>query len=283
MKILLTAPPGVGKSTVIDTVVRQFPGKTRGIVAREVLDAAGKRQGFTSYNAACENRQFMFLTEPGKGTVGDFSVDVQAIDEFVVPELQAALNEDGLVYADEIGRAQALSPAFIAVLRNLISSNKNILASIVYDNEPWSMEFKTNKATCVLEVTASNRDQLPTILLAAFNNADAFAALSNEQQQAVRNWLKQLVKQEHFFAARKLFDNALHYITENKVERKAKTATGEMFEIEGKTRRHLIESHADGSFKCDCDLSNGRGSFAKAEPCSHQLSLLIGCFATNSS
>lgn len=283
MKLFLTAPPGVGKSTIIDTVVRQYPGTTRGIVAREVLDDAGKRQGFTSFNAACESRQFMFRAAPGNGTVGDFSVDVQAIDEFVVPELRTALREDGLVYADEIGRAQAKSPAFLEALRELVRSDKPLLASIVYDDEPWSMEFKNNQNVCILEVNLHNRDALPGILLAAFAHTAEFAQLNKDQQVTTQNWLRKLVSEGHLVAARKLFDNALCYVTENKIAPRASTADGERFEVAGKTRSHLIEHHADGSFTCDCDLSNGRGAFAQAEPCSHQLSLLISRVAVKQS
>lgn len=284
MKLFLTAPPGVGKSTIIDTVVREYPGKTRGIVAREVLNAEGKRQGFTSYNAACESRQFMFLAEPGKGAVGDFSVDVQAIDEFVVPELRAALSEDGLVYADEIGRAQAKSAAFLAVLRDLVRSPKALLASIVYDDEPWSMEFKTNPHVCILEVNVQNRNALPAIVLAAFAHTSEFARLNKDQQTTTQKWLKKLVDEGHYVAARKLFDNALCYVTENKIAPQGRsTAGGERFEVAGKTRAHVIERQADGSFICDCDLSNGRGDFTHAEPCSHQLSLLISRVAVQQS
>lgn len=275
MKILLTAPPATGKSTIIDAVVRAFEGPTRGVVAREILDERGIRSGFTSFNSACESRQFMFRANDGKGDVGDFRVDLQAIDDFVVPELRAALHEPGLVYVDEIGRAQALSSAFLGVLRDLMQSDKNILASIVYDDEPWSMEFKANKSACIIEVTRSNRDALPGIVLAAFENTNAYSRLSAQQKQATCQWLKKLVAEEQFVAARKLFDNALTYITENRIRPKHASAGDQVFEIEGKTRTHAIRATSDGTFECDCDLSQGRGEFQKAEPCSHQLTVLL--------
>lgn len=276
MKILLTAPPATGKSTVIDAVVRQFKGSTRGIVAREVLDQNGKRQGFTSFNAACESRQFMFRAAPGHATVGDFSVDVTAIDDFVVPELRSALREHGLVYVDEIGRAQARSQAFIDMLRELFASEINLLASIVYDDEPWSMEFKLDQTTTMLEVTVANRDTLPSILLAAFDNAHLFAQLSKEQQSTTCKLLQTLVANEHYVGARKLFDNALHYVTQKKVSPRSEAVDAKTYEISGKTKHHVLTAHSDGTFQCDCDLSNARGEFKQAEPCSHQLSVLIG-------
>jgi nucleoside-triphosphatase THEP1 len=275
MHILLTAPPAIGKSTVIDSVVRQFPGPTRGIVAREVLDETGKRIGFTAFNSACQSRQFMFLDECGNGDVGGFHVNVHAIDEFVVPELRAALNENSLVYVDEIGRAQARSEAFLATLRDLMQSSKNILASIVCEDEHWSLEFKSDHNACILQVTMSNRDALPAILSAAFKHADAYSQLTEKQKRTTLRWLKKLVAGEQFVAARKLFDNALTYITENRIRRTHATASGQIFEIEGKTRRHAIRAIADGTFECDCDLFQGRGEFARAEPCSHQLTVLL--------
>ncbi|HMX46466.1 MAG TPA: nucleoside-triphosphatase, partial [Candidatus Obscuribacter sp.] len=60
MKILLTASPGTGKSTIIDSVVQRFPGSKGGIVAREILNDSGERTGFTAVDQTGAARQFMY-------------------------------------------------------------------------------------------------------------------------------------------------------------------------------------------------------------------------------
>lgn len=169
MKVLLQAPPGTGKSTIIAAVVRKYPGATRGIVAREILDENGERTGFTSVNQVGVSRQFMFRTDtPGLVNVdGQFDVDIEAIDSFVVPEVRKALAEhDSLVYIDEIGRAQAKSKVFVKLIQEVFRSPQRLLASIVYEDEPWSLEFKHAPGVRLISVTTDNRDALPDELLA---------------------------------------------------------------------------------------------------------------------
>lgn len=278
MKVFLTAPPGLGKSTVIDTVVRQFPTNSRGIVAREMLDQNGKRCGFTSVNALGQSRQFMSLAKvPGEGVIdGVWDVDVEAIDQFVVPEISAD-EKAGLIYIDEIGRAQMRSQAFVETLRETLKSNSNVLASIVYDPEPWSLEFKESQSAALVEVTANNRDQLPGILVSAFGAEPLFKTLPERQQQMVYRFLKQLIDGAQLVAARKLFDNALAYVSTGKVHLLSTDASLDTYEIEGKTLKHRLEhNNLTDQFRCDCDLSNGRGQFAnQAQTCSHQLSVRL--------
>jgi nucleoside-triphosphatase len=305
MKILLTAPPGVGKSTVIDRVVKKFPGTKTGIVAREILNEQGIRAGFTSVNQAGSSRQFMFANEnPTEQSIGGlFDVDISAIDDFVVTELRRGLSESethersksaaaitaatsttaparpapspigsSLIYVDEIGRAQARSERFMAVLREIFHSRCNILGSIVYDDEPWSLEFKRDGHVCVVEISKTNRDVMPDILLSAFAHQYEFSQLSLTRQNVVYSLLKKLVSEEKFVSARKLFDNTLGYVTGGKV---TELRPGE-FSVSGLTRDHKIIRNSSGSYTCDCDLANGVGSFAGHPAlCSHEMSIKI--------
>lgn len=280
MKILLTAPPGLGKSTVIESVVRQFPKNKHGIVAREILNAEGKRVGFTSVNNAGHSCQFMFLAKtPGTGSIGgEFDVDIDAIDGFVVPELRKALEDPhGLTYVDEIGRAQAKSEAFLALLRQLFQQDCNILGAIVYEPEPWSLEFKQDQSVCVVELNKENRAALPDILLAAFNCNSFATKLSIAQQQLVYELLRMLISSGQFASAKKLFDNAIPYAIEKRVQAKQHTGDQIEYEVIGKERRHkIVHSVGKNTFSCDCDLSNGKGMFAgRPERCSHELSILL--------
>jgi len=279
MKIFLTAPPGVGKSTIVDSVVRDYPGSKFGIVAREILDDAGKRVGFTSVNSAGQSKQFMFIAKVmGSGSIGGiFDVDVGAIDTFVVSELQKGLhNAEALVYVDEIGRAQSQSLAFLAVVQDLIQSARNVIATIVYEKETWSLRFRQGPALCVLEVTTSNRNALPGIILAAFKNDELFRSLTDLQQKTAFDLLQQLIVLKHHEAARKLFANAVPYVAQGKVQALSRGDNESVWEVRGKTDCHRVVHKNDDTFTCDCHLHNGTGPYlGKAQVCSHQLSILI--------
>lgn len=275
MKILLTAPPATGKSTVIEKVVGAFKGTKRGIVAREIRDDHGERVGFTSVNESGDSQRFMFRTKtPNEDSIGGlFNVDLEAVDGFVVPELKEGMQTGcGLLYVDEIGRAQAKSALFLATLREIIASKSNVLASIVYEDEPWSLEFKRHPDVCILEVTPSNRDRLPEILERAFGQAALFAALSKSQKSQVLRWLKEFVQSENFVSATKIFSNALPYLHEKKIKLVASGNGRSEYAVRGQTNAHRLVLEG-GKFVCDCDLSRGTGIFAgNPGVCSHEMS-----------
>jgi nucleoside-triphosphatase THEP1 len=280
MKILLTAPPGLGKSTVVDSVVRDYPGSKCGVVAREILDAEGKRVGFTSVNGAGLSKQFMYIANViGSGSIaGLFDVDLNAIDTFVVSELRQGLqNPYALIYVDEIGRAQAQSVAFLSAVQELIQSDRNVIGTIVYDKEPWSLKFRQGPALSVIEVTLANRNALPGIILAAFESDQLFRALTDSQQRTALALLQQLLVLEQHEAARKLFNNAVPYVTQEKVRLLSRRDTNSVWQVSGNTNRHMVvQKHDDDSFTCDCHLHNGTGPYlGQAQICSHQLSVLI--------
>ncbi|MGD9683937.1 MAG: nucleoside-triphosphatase [Candidatus Obscuribacterales bacterium] len=272
MKILLTAPPGTGKSTIIDAVVAAYPGRSVGIVAREKLDESGDRAGFVSVDSRSQRRQFMYRANEGPGAFHGFDVDVEAIDDFVVPELERSLSmPEALLYIDEIGRAQALSNRFLLTLEKVFERPGPTLASIVYEEEPWSHVFRRHPQTVLIEATMANREALPAVLLAAINAHQLYMALSEPQRGFVRKKLSELIESGHLTSAAKLFNNALAYVLEKRIEQ----AGPGSYVIEGKTKRHQLTLH-EGGFVCDCDLSNGRGDFAGTrQPCSHYLSIQI--------
>lgn len=280
MKILLTAPPAMGKSTIISAVIKHFTPNCCGIVAREMLDDAGTRLGFTSVNDRGESRQFMFRTdESNQNSVGDFRVDIPAIDQFVVPSLQNALGSRRgcLIYVDEIGRAQLKSIAFLSIARAIFQSAHNVLATITYEDEPENVEFKRDLADCVLEVTRANRDALPKILISAFENAELFRALKPAQRKKLCALLTKFVASGNNVSATKIFTNAIHYVLEDRVKLEEQLQSKYQYRIAGKTREHQIVLDGEsGVFSCDCDLSNGVNEYAGLpQPCSHQISILL--------
>ena len=282
MKILLTAPPAVGKSTVIAKVIEGHPNRAFGIIAREMLDADEQRVGFTSIDSEGRSQQFMFKENNlANATVGgEYSVSVDAIDNFVVPELKKGLlaSADALLYVDEIGRAQAQSRLFLETLRAVMDAPNNVLASIVYDDEPWSMEFKSKPLVCLLRVDVQNRAALPQILACSYSASSNFKRLNIRQQKQVYRYLKEFVESYKFDSATKLFTNALPYVLENKIEELDTTDAGyRKFAIHGRTSSHrLTYLEKQNQFQCDCDLSNGRGAFRdKPGVCSHQISIVL--------
>lgn len=204
MKIFLTAPPNTGKSTVIEAVSEYFilkygANNVNGMIAREILNK-GERIGFICVDPSGCSEQFMFQSDvPFENIIGsNYTVSIDVLDNFIVPELKKSLNSNNLLtYIDEIGRAQIKSPAFIDVVREILSSSKNTLASIMYedisDDGSAIAEFKIHPSVCTLEVTVDNRCKLPKILIAAFENASLFKVLGFTQKKKTYELLRRYI------------------------------------------------------------------------------------------
>ncbi len=167
MKELLTGIPGVGKSTVLREVLKGYKGQIRGVITEEIRDSEGKRVGFEVVNFKKDQKLLAHKTSVvSDSSIGDYKVDIGVIEQFVVPELEKGITGfGGLVIVDEIGRMQALSKTFLMTLENLFDSDAHILATIVYDPEPWSLQYKHRSDVTVIEVTEQNRNLLPEQIL----------------------------------------------------------------------------------------------------------------------
>ena len=230
MKILLTGPPGIGKSTALQIVLRDIGRQqsTRGIVCREVrLD--GVRTGFTavlSDGRECDfmrkcNENDVDSMSPSLARVGSYVVDVSVINTFVVPELIASHSENpDLIYIDEIGRAQHHSELFMQAVLEILSkpdSHKCVLATIVLDDYDWNVDMKNKHDVWLLHMTVDNRDFLPKIMRAMVLSSHLFNQLSVVAKQKVRILFHALISMSQFEAAKKLFHNSLLYIVENRI------------------------------------------------------------------
>ncbi len=197
MKILLTGKAGIGKSTILKKVASDLKMPKYGIVAREIRDGQNQRIGFEA--ATFDGRssifahKFAFKTE---FAVGKYHIDIKAIDDFIVPELRKGLKKNNaIIFIDEIGRMQSFSSEFLSVARDVFLSKSNLLATIVLEDEPWSLEFKRHLDTILIEVNTENREYLVGILEAVFSNTGVYDKLSSHQQEFVSKQLKNFILQ----------------------------------------------------------------------------------------
>jgi len=101
----------------------------------------------------------------GPPRVGRYGVDLRAMAELAVPELQQAKASADLVVIDEIGKMELFSDAFRRVLVETLDSERPVLATVMKRSHPFVDRLKHRPDVELLEVTESNRDALVTELL----------------------------------------------------------------------------------------------------------------------
>jgi nucleoside-triphosphatase len=159
-KILLTGPPGIGKTTVIREIARCLGANAAGFYTEETREG-GRRTGFDIVTLDGRRAPLARAGKSGKYRVGRYGVDIGALDSSAVPAIEQALEGDKVIVIDEIGKMELFSQRFRdAVLRAFDSAN-SVVAVIMLKANPFADSIKRRPGVVTIEVTNANRDALP--------------------------------------------------------------------------------------------------------------------------
>lgn len=166
--ILLTGPPGSGKTTVITTIVSLL-GKERaaGFYTREVR-RKGQRTGFVIVTFSGKEALLASTEVPSSFRVGRYFVFPENLAG-ALAELEEALSgkTKKCLVIDEIGKMELLSPLFRRSVLAALASNFPVLATILARPHPFCDVIKKREDVEVFFVTPKNREVLPHMLAKA--------------------------------------------------------------------------------------------------------------------
>jgi nucleoside-triphosphatase len=158
--LLLTGAPGVGKTTVVRSIVEQMPTAVRpaGFYTEE-MRVGRERSGFRAITFTGEERILAHVDVRGPHRVSKYGVDVGAVDDLARTAL--ALDERQKFYViDEIGRMECLSPRFVEAVRRLLDSDCVLVATIGLRGGGFIAQVKARDDVELWQVTRANRDAL---------------------------------------------------------------------------------------------------------------------------
>ena len=159
-RVLLTGPPGSGKTTLVLRVVevlRERGESLAGFTTAEIR-RGGRRTGFTIRGIGGLERRL--AVRGGRGpTVGSYAVDVAAFEEIALLELECGLDLGATLVVDEIGKMELLSPAFRALLPRVLDVPR-LLATVQVHRDPLTDEIKARDDVRVFDVDRARRDEL---------------------------------------------------------------------------------------------------------------------------
>lgn len=159
-KLLLTGVPGVGKTTVIRKVAEDLTGTPLGGFYTEEIREGGVRLGFRLCGFDGQEQIIAHTDLPKRYQVGKYGVDVNAIDS-AADELLLLNGEAEIYLVDEIGKMECLSKHFIGLMRQLLQSDKTVIATVGKKGSGFIAEIKQRQNCLLWEITRENRDAMP--------------------------------------------------------------------------------------------------------------------------
>jgi nucleoside-triphosphatase len=161
---LITGLPGCGKTTLFRKLVGQFhPFRPVGFFTEEIREA-GVRKGFALRSLDGRQGVLAHVGFSGCPRVGKYGVDVAGFESFLT-EISLDVPKAALVMIDEIGKMECLSRRFQQMIRDILGSERLLIATIAQHGSGLIGEIKRREDVRIYTLTPQNRDTIAESIL----------------------------------------------------------------------------------------------------------------------
>jgi nucleoside-triphosphatase len=166
--LLITGLPGVGKTTLIRELcqaLRDF--HPVGFYTAEIREE-GMRKGFELVDLEGKRGVLSHVDIKSLYRVGRYKVDVSGFEDFL-DGISFFDSSSHMIMVDEIGKMECLSDKFEKILKEILDSEKWVIATIALKGSGLITEVKKRQDIKLFEITQNNRDVLFSEILKEIN------------------------------------------------------------------------------------------------------------------
>jgi nucleoside-triphosphatase len=162
--IIITGLPGVGKTTLIKTILHEIRSLNPIGFYTEEIREQGIRTGFSLISVTGEKSILAAENIPSRFRVGKYGVDLVNFEKFIgnIPFRDPASR---LIIIDEIGKMECFSKLFTDLVMELLSSNKLVIATVALKGTGLITQVKSRQDIKLIEITTANRNNLLSDIL----------------------------------------------------------------------------------------------------------------------
>ncbi len=168
--LLVTGPPGIGKTTVLlETVnlLRKRGFMVGGMLSHEVREN-GNRVGFEIVDLGSEKRGWLAHVNQRTGPqVGKYRVNMKDLEDVGAEAIATAASKCEIVVIDELGPMELFSQKFRNAVKNALQSSLTNIAVVHWKAKDKLIDYaKGMESVEIFVVTSENRDKLSQQLAA---------------------------------------------------------------------------------------------------------------------
>jgi nucleoside-triphosphatase len=161
-KIFLTGAPSSGKTTVIKKIIEKLDYSANGFYTEEER-VDGKRIGFLMKTLNGKIGYLAHQDIKSDFSIRRYGVSIENIENIAVPSITPTKNN--IIILDEIGKMECFSLAFKQAATNALDAPNIVIGTITLGGDTFIHELKNREDLEIYEVTESNRDLLPDLIL----------------------------------------------------------------------------------------------------------------------
>ena len=162
---LITGRPGVGKTSLLLSLLKGLPGRKGGFYTRDIREG-GQRVGFHVTDLAGPEGVLAHVQIAGPPRVGRYGIDLKTFEAIGVQAVLRALQEADLIVIDEIGKMELFSPLFEPTLFRVFEAPQPLLATIRARAHPVTDRIKAHPDVRLHQLTSTNRTEVTHTIMA---------------------------------------------------------------------------------------------------------------------
>jgi len=178
--ILISGPPGCGKTTLIKEILKDLKTKAGGFFTEEIREG-GERKGFKiitldgkDYNPPTASSHRLCRRAPGilaheniksNFRVSRYGVNLKDLEEIGVPSVLKAIDEGKIVVIDEIGKAELFSEKFKEAVFKALNSKNKVLGTIKISRDLFTEKIRKREDTKIFYLKKEEREKIKEEIL----------------------------------------------------------------------------------------------------------------------